>query len=189
MSIVWASHLFGIRIPERCNFTEAFRVFLEASHFPNNVGIFVGMTEEEALLATKKIEKNSTHCQIIRTVSGFLNDVDYKRIFRMTKDIDFIFLGMGTPKTERIAKIASLMCPRAIVWGIGGGTMRIYAGTMREAPVFWRRTGLQWFHRFCSAPFALWRRYLFGIPLFVFRILMESLRARGKYAHGTRKVP
>jgi len=176
MSIPWASPLFGVKIPERTNMTEAFRAFLQAEDIPDNIGILIGVTEEEGKVAAKNIEKMSSHCRIVKTVSGFLSKEDYQQFFSSLSNIDFIFLGMGTPKTEKISQIASVMCPQAIVWAIGGGTIKILAGTMKEAPIFWRRAGLQWLHRLCCEPHNLWRRYLIGNPVFIYRICKARFR-------------
>lgn len=175
MSIVWASRLFSKRIRERCNATEAFRAFLDRRDIPRNYGILVGCSEAEARSAAAAIEKSSSHCRIVRSYSGFLSIDEYRAILQSHKDADFIFLGMGTPRTEIISKLASTICPQAIIWGIGGGTVRIYAGTMKEAPVFLRRIGLQWFHRLYSEPAALWQRYIFGNPAFILHILRQYL--------------
>ncbi len=176
MAIVWVSRLFGARIPERCNATEAFRTFLQARNVPSSRAIIVGMSESEVRSAAGSMEKMSTHCRIVEAIPGFLSDADYRMIFSSHTDIDFILLGMGTPKTERIAEIASEASPRAIIWHIGAGTIRILAGTMKEAPVFWRRTGLQWLHRLYCDPVNLWSRYLIGNPLFICRIVWARLR-------------
>lgn len=183
MSIVWSSLLFGVKVPERCNMTEAFHAFLQSRNISSNKGILAGVTEEEARLAAANIEKISTHCRIIKSVSGFLNDDDYKQIFSSLEDIDFIFLGMSTPRTEKVSEIATAMCPRAIVWGIGAGTIKILAGTMKEAPVFLRRNGLQWLHRLLCDPITLWRRYLIGNFLFIYRIFKLALQKRRKYLY------
>jgi N-acetylglucosaminyldiphosphoundecaprenol N-acetyl-beta-D-mannosaminyltransferase len=78
---------------------------------------------------------------------------------------------MGTPKSERVLHLASKLCPKAIIWHIGGGTVRFYAGTLKEAPAWMRRSGLQWMHRLALEPRRMWKRYVLGNPLFVWRIL------------------
>jgi N-acetylglucosaminyldiphosphoundecaprenol N-acetyl-beta-D-mannosaminyltransferase len=178
MSILPASRLLGTKIIERCNMKEAFRAFLCSKNLSDNVGIIIGNTEDEAKQAAVNIEKLSTHCKIIKAISGFLTDEDYEHIFANLDDLDFIFLGMGTPRSEKICNLASLMCPKAIVWHIGGGTIKIFAGRLKEAPVVWRRIGLQWVHRLCSDPFTLWHRYLVGNPLFMYRIFKLRLKGR-----------
>ena len=176
MAIVWAARWLGHPIPERCNMTEAFHAFLCDETMPSSLGILIGCSPAEAEAAANKVNCTSRHCRIVKACSGFLSEGEYRKIFEAHPQIDFVFLGMGSPKTELIAEIAARQCPQAVVWGIGGGTIRIEAGTMTEAPLIWRRLGLQWLHRLCSEPGALWRRYLLGNPLFVTRILWLSWR-------------
>jgi len=170
MVIVWAARLMGHRISERCNMTEAFRAFLAAAMPPSNA-ILVGCSQEEASAAATEAQKITNHCRILAAYSGYLNEREYEEIFSRHAGIDFVFLGMGTPRTEYLAEMAARLLPQAIVWGIGGGTIRIYAGKVKEAPGLWRRMGLQWLHRLLSEPGAMWSRYLIGNPLFIWRVL------------------
>ena len=178
MAIVWAARLFGTQVQQRCNMTEAFRTFLQDANMPDSTAVLVGATEDEAQAAAQRIEQRCSHCRISSTVSGFLSDDEYRALFSSLKQTDLIFLGMGTPRTEHVSMIAHAVCPEAVIWGIGGGTIRIFAGTMKEAPVFMRRTGLQWIHRLYRSPQVLWRRYLIGNPLFVYRILKARFLTR-----------
>lgn len=179
MSIVWYSRVFGIPMPERCNMTEAFRAFLQSNRFRNTRGILIGSTEAEATKAARAIQTSSRHCTIVRAYSGYLPDKKYKQLFKSLNDVDFIFVGMGTPRTVKwIIDMASRYCPRAIAWGIGGGTIRIYSGTLKQASPFWRRNGLQWLHRLVTDPVHLWHRYLVGNPLFILRALRHGLQSR-----------
>ncbi|MDZ4861058.1 MAG: WecB/TagA/CpsF family glycosyltransferase [Candidatus Hydrogenedentes bacterium] len=178
MSIVWLARLWNASIPERCNMTEAFRAFLNSGGIRPNTAVLVGLTKEEAETAARRISSSSAHCKIVAAHSGFLSEQEYEGLFSRMDKVDFIFVGMSTPRTERVCEIARKRCPDAIVWGIGAGTIRIYAGTMKEASEFWRRHGLQWLHRLVNEPFALWRRYLIGNPLFLYRALKVSMTAR-----------
>jgi N-acetylglucosaminyldiphosphoundecaprenol N-acetyl-beta-D-mannosaminyltransferase len=170
-AICWAARVFGGNIPERCNMTEAFRAFLQDTHMPSTTAILVGMTEPECEAAAGNINAAQTHCKIVHNSCGFLDDADYTKIFRQHSSADFIFLGMSTPRTELTTQLAASICPNAIVWGIGAGTIRIYAGTMQEAPAWMRRIGLQWLHRLFSDPRKLWKRYIIGNPKFVLHVL------------------
>jgi exopolysaccharide biosynthesis WecB/TagA/CpsF family protein len=175
MGIVWMAPLFGGRVSERCNMTEAFRAFLKAPDMPPSTAILVGCSQEEADAAAVRVNQVSGHCRIVRAFSGFLSDAEYRQVLEAHREVDFVFLGMGTPRSEQISGLATGITPRAIVWAIGGGTIRIYAGIMKEAPAIWRRLGLQWLHRLASDPATLWPRYLIGNPLFVCRILSARL--------------
>ena len=178
MGVVWAARMFGVRMTERCNMTESFREFLLSKSIPSNTAILIGCSPDEANAAAAEIHRLSKHCRVIEAISGYLSDSEYQRICAASR-ADFILLGMGTPRTEQVAAIAAAAAPEAIVWGIGGGTVRILAGRMREAPLAWRRLGLQWLYRLITDPVTLWQRYLIGNPLFLMRVFRASRRSRG----------
>lgn len=176
MSIVWAARLFGTRIPSRCNMTEAFRAFMADKRMPETKAFVIGLHPEGGQLAAKAIEATCAHCKILGTASGYLAEAEYRDLFAgLGPDVDFILLGMGTPKTEHVSMLAREMCPGAVVWGVGGGTLRILAGLIPEAPAFFRRSGLQWVYRLWAEPRALLGRYMLGNPLFVLRVLYARL--------------
>ncbi|NUM52754.1 MAG: WecB/TagA/CpsF family glycosyltransferase [Candidatus Hydrogenedentes bacterium] len=178
MSIVWFSRLWNAFVPERCNMTEAFRAFLQCTTMRPSTAVLIGLTQAEAEHAAQRINAASKHCTVIKSYSGFLAEAEYAALFHSLGKVDFIFVGMSTPRTERTCELARRCCPDAIVWGIGAGTIRIYAGTMKEASPFFRRHGLQWLHRLMNEPSKLWRRYLIGNPLFLYRAIKYSMFAR-----------
>lgn len=89
---------------------------------------------------------------------------------------DVIFLGMGTPKqfewmhAHRTANFAPLIVAT-------GGFIDFLAGTTRRAPRWMRAAGIEWMHRLLYNPARLWKRYLVGIPRFLWLLLRERLRA------------
>lgn len=171
MGIVLCSPMFlPQRLVERCNMTEVFREFLEDSRFSASNAVLIGGLSEEAKQAAQNIEKVSKHCKIIKHISGYLEESEYQHILAETDHIDIVLLGMGTPKSEQIAQMAARTCPCAVIWHIGGGTILFYAGRLKEAPAWMRRTGLQWVHRLFLEPRRMWRRYLLGNCVFLFRI-------------------
>lgn len=176
MSIVWTARLFGGKIPERCNMTEAFRIFLAEPNMPETKAVLFGGKDNEVQIAADAITNSSSHCRVIRAVSGYLDDDCYTDILEELQDVDLILIGMGTPKSEQIADLASRMCPQAVTWHIGGGTILFYAGVVREAPTWLRVAGLQWLHRLCLEPRRMWKRYIIGNLKFICLITKKFLR-------------
>ena len=178
MAIVWAAHLFGGRLTERCNMTESFRAFLAEETMPKSKAILVGCRQEEVNLAADNIMKASVHCAITRAICGFADDSEYVKVFSQSPEIDLILIGMGTPRSERLAMVAAELCPNAIVWHVGGGTIRIFAGSEKEAPKWCRQIGIQWVYRLCIDPKQMWNRYLLGNPKFIKLVLWEAIKRR-----------
>jgi N-acetylglucosaminyldiphosphoundecaprenol N-acetyl-beta-D-mannosaminyltransferase len=169
MSIVWAALLFRMRIRERCNMTEAFRVFMKDRSFPPKKAILIGGSDRVATLASAEINRLCSHTTVIDSLSGYLCQSEYEQYLQHCEPVDFILLGLGTPKSEFLSEIASAAMPQAIVWHIGGGTLLFLSGDLSEAPAWMRHSGLQWLHRLMLEPARMWQRYLVGNTLFVFR--------------------
>ena len=183
MAIVWAVRLLGGQLAGRCNMTDAFRAFLADGRFGSSSAVLFGGLNEVVLKAMKAMNVSSSHCRITDGVSGFLPIQAYVDWFDGRDEPDYVFLGMGTPKSEQVAQALAERLPRSIIWHIGGGTIMFYAGALVEAPVWMRRAGLQWLHRLIMEPKRMWRRYVIGNPLFVWHVMLAKrgqIRSRRK---------
>jgi N-acetylglucosaminyldiphosphoundecaprenol N-acetyl-beta-D-mannosaminyltransferase len=82
-----------------------------------------------------------------------------------------VFVGLGCPKQERwMASHRGRV--NAVMIGVGAA-FDFHAGTVKRAPMWMQRSGLEWLHRLCSEPRRLWRRYLVTNTLFVFGAIRQ----------------
>ena len=58
-----------------------------------------------------------------------------------------------------------------------GGLIDHLSGQLRRAPRWMRKLGIEWMHILAGQPHK-WRRYLLGNPLFVGRLMVDSVRRR-----------
>lgn len=82
---------------------------------------------------------------------------------------DILLVAFGAPYQEIwIAENASSLncCVSAGV----GGLFDFFSGTMPRAPRWMRALGIEWVFRLIKEPKRMWRRYILGNPLFVFRV-------------------
>ena len=86
---------------------------------------------------------------------------------------DVLFVGMTAPKQEKWAYAHFHELEAGHVCCIGA-VFDFYAGTVRRAPRWLIRLGLEWFYRLVSEPLRMWRRYLLGNTLFIWAILREK---------------
>jgi len=56
-----------------------------------------------------------------------------------------------------------------------GAAFDFHAGTLRQAPAWLQRAGLEWLFRLAAEPRRLWRRYVFLNPLFMIGVLAQRL--------------
>ena len=88
---------------------------------------------------------------------------------------DIVLVAFGPPLQEKWihANRAALSAP--LVMGVGG-LFDFHSGNFRRAPRWLRALGLEWTVRLLNEPRRLWRRYLIGNPLFVFRVWLWRRR-------------
>jgi N-acetylglucosaminyldiphosphoundecaprenol N-acetyl-beta-D-mannosaminyltransferase len=88
---------------------------------------------------------------------------------------DIFWVGLGTPLQDRFVEQYGdrLNCTVVPV----GAAFDFHAGTKATAPRFVQRLGMEWLFRFMNEPIRLWRRYLFGIPVFLAGVATDR-RAR-----------
>jgi exopolysaccharide biosynthesis WecB/TagA/CpsF family protein len=89
---------------------------------------------------------------------------------------DIVYVGLGSPKQERLIHELREWLPQA--WWLGVGySFSFLAGDGSRAPRWMRRAGLEWLHRLAHEPRRLARRYLIeGLP-FASRLLARSVFA------------
>lgn len=90
---------------------------------------------------------------------------------------DIVWVGLGSPKQEHwmAAHLGRLSAP--VMLGVGAA-FDFHAGTVRRAPLWMQRGGLEWLHRLAAEPRRLWRRYLVVAPKFLILIGLHLLGVR-----------
>ena len=87
---------------------------------------------------------------------------------------DIFWVGLSTPKQEKF--MAEFLPQLDVTLMIGvGAAFDFHSGRVKQAPRWMQRCGLEWFHRLCSEPRRLWRRYLRNNPLFVLRFFCQKM--------------
>lgn len=85
-----------------------------------------------------------------------------------------IILAMGMPKQEILAsKIKQEIIGSGLVI-CGGAIIDFYAERFTRAPAWVQKSSLEWLYRLLKEPRRLFKRYVVGIPVFLFRILFRA---------------
>lgn len=87
---------------------------------------------------------------------------------------DVVWVGIGSPKQERwMARMRPLLDAPVLI--AVGAAFDFHSGTVRQAPGWMQRAGLEWLFRFSTEPRRLWRRYLIDNPWFVWALALQKL--------------
>ncbi len=85
-------------------------------------------------------------------------------------ELDLIVLGMGMPKQEQVAQLLRAAGSRPVLIVCGGAIIDFLGGRVSRAPGWIQRLGLEWLYRLVNEPRRLFRRYVIGNPMFLWRV-------------------
>jgi len=88
---------------------------------------------------------------------------------------DILLVAFGAPLQEKwiFENKEQLNCN--VLMGVGG-LFDFFSGNIPRAPKWMREIGLEWLFRLMQEPKRMWKRYIIGNPLFIFRVLRWKSR-------------
>lgn len=86
-----------------------------------------------------------------------------------------LLVGVGAPKQEKwIMKYRDRMPKVDIFMGLGA-TIDFEAGTLKRAPIFWQKIGMEWLYRCLKEPKRLFKRYFIDDMQFFYYFTQQIL--------------
>lgn len=110
----------------------------------------------------------------VSCLDGFQPLSVYLDAWRQTQP-EVVILGMGMPKQEAVAQAVKANATGPCLLVCGGAILDFLGGKVSRAPAIYRQLGLEWLYRLAVEPRRLFRRYLVGNPLFLWRTLQFKL--------------
>jgi N-acetylglucosaminyldiphosphoundecaprenol N-acetyl-beta-D-mannosaminyltransferase len=181
MPVAWMLRLLGRRGQQRINGPDLMWRYLGEAERLGQVVSFYGSTEgtlarlrQAMLRAFPALHIGETISPPFRTLSPVEEAAYRERIEACGTAV--LFVGLGCPKQERwmAAQRGKL---HAVMVGVGAA-FDYHAGTIRRAPPWMQRSGLEWLHRLASEPRRLGRRYLVTNSLYVWLAARQLLTRR-----------
>lgn len=162
--LMWLAAHSGIQIRERLSGSDLMPRICEVAAREGWSCYFAGGREGVPQQAAANLQKRFPGLIVAGTLSpAFGFELTQEGIAEVAHEIraaepDLLFLCLGTPKTEKI------LYPHLQDFGVPfsfsvGAAIDFAAGTVRRAPAWMQRGGLEWFYRFCQEPKRLFKRY------------------------------
>ncbi len=188
MPLLWGAKVLGRSLKERVAGSDLLPTFCKSAAKKGYRLFFLGARPGIAARAAEILTQKNRGLRITGTYSppfGFENDEEENgKIVRMIREAkpDVLFVGLGAPKQEKwIWKYRNRVeVPVSVGVGI---TFDFIAGTVKRAPLWMQRYGLEWVFRLCQEPGRLWKRYLIGNPIFIWLVLKEFIKVRILVSH------
>jgi N-acetylglucosaminyldiphosphoundecaprenol N-acetyl-beta-D-mannosaminyltransferase len=180
--LVWASKWLGNPLPERVAGADLTpRLIAQAARLGHRI-FLLGATPEANELASQHLRATYPGLQIAGAYSppfkplAQMNHAEIVARIRAAKP-DILFVSFGCPKQEKWIAMHFRELGVPVCLGVGA-TIDFLAGTVRRAPTWMRRSGLEWTYRLAQEPRRLFRRYAKDMRHFGGALLAQWWRLR-----------
>jgi exopolysaccharide biosynthesis WecB/TagA/CpsF family protein/anti-anti-sigma factor len=188
--LIWMSKLLGDPLPERIAGSDLVPLMLDLAEKRGHRVFFLGGRDEVVAIAEEKIKERWPNLAIAGMYSppfAPMDQMDHAGICQLIRDAkaDMLLVSFGCPKQEKW--LAQNYRDAGVPVAIGvGATIDFLAGTVKRAPVWMRKSGLEWFFRVAQEPKRLAHRYWTDICVVGPGLLKQWLKMRSK--HSTKAV-
>ena len=175
MPMVWAGRLAGYRDMSRVYGPDLMLDVCAWSETSGARHFFYGGADGVAGLLAQKLKERFPRLNVAGTFTPPFRALNADELARLQAQVsaarpDIFWVGLSTPKQEKF--MAEYLPRLDVTLMIGvGAAFDFHSGRVRQAPRWMQRSGLEWFHRLCSEPRRLARRYGRNNPLFVLKFL------------------
>jgi len=167
-----ACNILKTPLLENVNGTDMLPFLCEMSEKKNYSLFLFGAKPGVAEKMKKKLEEKYTNLNIVGIRSGYFDwDRDSSSIVQEINDsqANILLVAFGVPLQEKwISENFAKLKPNVLM-GVGG-LFDFYSGQMKRAPKWMREIGMEWFFRLIKEPKRMWKRYIIGNPLFIYRV-------------------
>ena len=178
MPVAWALSQLGFPRQPRINGPDLMWRLCEYSTRSGIKLFFYGSSPQTLALLETKLNTSFANIHVVGMLSPPYRALSAEENTAMVKQInasgaELVFVGLGCPKQE-IWMAAQRGKINAVMLGVGAA-FDYHAGTLRRAPHWMQRSGLEWLYRFGQEPRRLWRRYLVTNTIFVIGMVRQLL--------------
>jgi N-acetylglucosaminyldiphosphoundecaprenol N-acetyl-beta-D-mannosaminyltransferase len=191
MPLVWASRLMGNPLAERVAGSDLVPLLIEVAARKNYRVFFLGASAQSAESCCARLRERYPSLIIAGHYSppfAPLLEMNHEEICRQIKEArpDLLFVSFGCPKQEKWIAMHYRTLGVPVVAGVGA-TIDFLAGQSRRAPMWMRKSGLEWLHRLAQEPRRLAGRYARGLTVFSRAIFQQWWRMRFRQSKAASK--
>lgn len=178
--VIFGARILGTRIPERITYADWMWDLGALAESRGFTLFFLGGSPGVAEQAACCLVERSPGLRIAGIHHGFFdksagsaeNEAVIRKINRAKPNILVVCFGMPLQEQWLMQNWHRIDANVALT---GGGVFDQVSGNIPRCPPWMARNGLEWLGRLYFEPRRLWKRYLFGNPLFLWHVLVERI--------------
>lgn len=179
IGVVYASKILKTPLKEKVPGCEVAEKLMEyASKSGDGVFFFGGgkkteETEAVSTLAKEKMREKYPGLNVVGTRDGYFTEADVPSIIDQINNsgAKILLVCLGAPKQEKWIYDNREALKVNFAAGLGG-TLDVFAGTVKRAPEFFIKANLEWFYRLLCMPSRLGR--MMKLPKFLFGTMIKK---------------
>lgn len=176
-----AARLWGLPFPENLNGTDMNPLILGLAAERGWPVYFVGARPGVAEVAAQRMSERFPGLKVVGTRNGYFRRDEEEAVAAEVRSsgAGLVMVAMGNPLQEEW--LVRNLAETGARLGVGVGAFFDFtAGSVKRAPSWMNRWGIEWVWRLAQEPRRLWRRYVLGNPLFLARVIRERISSRGR---------
>ena len=173
--ILWAASRYGVNMAERVCGIDLLTAMLEKYSDGSRGFYFLGAKPEVAQKAAEKIREQYPNLRYCGFHDGYFGKENSEAMADeiAASGAEILIAAMGAPFQDRWIAQYGRRC--GVKVGIGvGGSLDVISGSVKRAPVFFRRMRLEWLYRLLT-DFSRWKRIMV-LPTFM-RLVKKQCRS------------
>jgi N-acetylglucosaminyldiphosphoundecaprenol N-acetyl-beta-D-mannosaminyltransferase len=190
VGVAIAARMLGRRISENVNGTDMFPALLGALRGTGLRLFLLGAAPGVAERVADWIRSAYPGVEVAGCRHGYFAQEEEPTVVRAIADArtDLLLVGFGVPKQETWIRRNLRATGAKVAIGVGG-LFDFYSGRIPRAPRWVRAASMEWAFRLVQEPRRLWRRYLIGNPLFLYRVARQCLALAPDPPHASPTPP
>lgn len=168
----WAGRWIGHVVQDNVNGTDLFPLLWRRADAEGLRLFFYGARPGVAAAMVRRMTERHGPAPVVGVRDGY-GDPDEAIAAIKAARPHIVLVALGVPQQDRWIEVNQHRVDAPVMIGVGG-LFDYYSGRIPRAPARWRRLGIEWLWRLVQEPSRLWRRYLLGNPLFLYRILRHG---------------
>jgi N-acetylglucosaminyldiphosphoundecaprenol N-acetyl-beta-D-mannosaminyltransferase len=176
MSVVWASRIANLPVPERITGVDLTARLLELGAEHGLSVYFLGAKRDVVSRLVEICAQRYPGLAIAGYRDGYFSPGDHAAIVEEIRERapHFLFVGMPSPFKETWCERHRETLNVPVIIGVGG-TFDVLAGHVKRAPNWVQNLGMEWSWRLMMEPRKMWKRYLITNSEFAWLAAREIL--------------
>src|SRR5262245_26856201 len=174
--VILGAHILGYHIPQRITYADWMWQLAEFAALNGFTFFFLGGRPNVADQAAARLKERFHEIRVVGTHHGYFDkqhgSAENEMVLRAINAVrpNMLVVGFGMPAQERWL-MENWDRIDANVALTSGAAFDYISGNLRRGPSWMTGYGFEWLARLLIEPRRLWRRYVFGNPLFLIRVL------------------